>query len=261
MEANLVSAVAQAIISKFTEIKNATFIGVRRYMNEAGEIANYVLIADFKWVVAVERTIAILKSLTEANFTEMAEKYDACNISGVVYSNKKEGKLYLETGKLPKEGTDARKKVLASIRTTKTLAEYRDEWVQQLLDNLDPDKAKHSNQSIAQSEAYERIYHNGKLVPSVKVHTTNKDAEGKPLVHIWAMAHSKEILVKGEYKDKDMTLEGKQKNAIERYCKYVLKDAEGKPMELPITKYRNLVVSESQMSAVRAMGDEIKVAE
>jgi hypothetical protein len=261
MEANLISAIAQMIVSKFVAIKNSTFIGVRGYLNEAKELANYVLIADFSWGEAVEKTIGILNSLTETDFTAMAEQSGCCNVSGNVYSNKKEGKLYLETGKIPKEGTKAREDVLKSIRTTKTLAEYRDEWVQQLRDNIDPDKEKHSNQSIAQSEAYERVYFNGKLVPSVKVHRFNKDAEGKPMVHIWAMAHSKDVKIKGEYKDKEQTLEGKQKTAIEKYCKYVLKDAEGKPKELPITKYRNLIVSASQMAEVRALGDTIVVAE
>lgn len=247
MEKSELSAIAERIVALFVTIKNATFIGVRNYVNEAKEISNYVLIADFLWVRAVETTIAILKSLTDADFDKIAETYGCCNTAGIVYSNRKEGKLYLETGKLPKEGTKARDIVLGSIKTTKTLAEFRDDMIAQFVANLNPETQ--STQSLAQAETYERLYHNGKIVPSIKIHRETRK------VYIWAMAHSKRVIVEGEYKDKDSKLETLQRIAIEKYCKYVLN------AELPTTKYRNLVVDEEQMSKVVAMGEEITLAE
>lgn len=249
MEKSEITAIAERIVALFVTIKNATFVGVRHYMNDAKEISNYVLIADFLWVKAVETTIAILKSLTDADFNKIATSEGCCNTAGIVYSDRKEGKLYLETGKIPKEGTKARDIVLGSIKTTKTLAQFRDEWVQQLLNNISDDKDKHSPQSIAQAETYERLYHNGKIVPSIKVHRVTKK------VYIWAMAHSRKVVVKGEYKDKEHKIETLQRIAIEKYCKYVLN------AELPTTKYRNMIVDEQQMSKVVAMGEEITLAE
>lgn len=247
MENSEMSAIAQRIVALFVTIKNATFIGVRNYVNEAKEISNYVLIADFLWVRAVETTIAILNSLTDADFTKIAETYKCCNTAGIVYSNRKEGKLYLETGKLPKEGTKARDIVLGSIKTTKTLAEMRDEMVAQFRANLNPETK--STQSLAQAETYERLYHNGKIVPSIKVHKETKK------VFIWAMAHSKKVVKSGEYKDSERNIESEQKFSIEKYCRYVLN------AELPTTKYRNLVVDADQMSKVVAMGEELTLAE
>jgi hypothetical protein len=247
------SEIAKAIVSKFSEMNGSNFIGVRGYENDYKELANYILIADFKWVKAVEKSVAILNSLTESDFNTMAEKSGCCNVSGIRYSNLAEGKLYLESGKLPKEGTKARDKVLESIKVTKTLAEYRDAMVQQLLNNLDPEKR--SAQSEAQIEAYLRIEKDGKIIPSIKVHKLNKT------IHIWAMAHSKDIIVNGVYPESEKRLEAKQKDAIEKYCKYTFKDAEGKCAELPVTKYRNLVVNYNQMAEVVAKGDTITLAE
>jgi len=245
-----ISEIAKLIVGKFALLNGARYFGVREYENDYKELANYVLIADFKWIKAVNTSIEILKSLSDADFTDMVERYKACNEAGIRYSNLAQGKLYLETGKIPKEGTDARKKVLESIKTTKTLSGVRDEMINTLVANLDPNTR--SKQSEAQIEAYERVLDDeGNIVPSIKIHKVAKS------VHIYAMANSKKVLKEGEYKNGEKRLETIQKDAIEKYCKYVLKDSEGKARELPITKYRNLVLHEDKMCSVALQGEEI----
>jgi len=250
-----ISEIAKLIVSKFAMLNGARYFGVREYENDYKELANHVLLADFKWKVAVENSVAILKVLTDADFTAIAEKSGCCNEAGIRYSNLAQGRLYLETGKIPKEGTKARAEVLASIKITKTLAGFRDEWINQLIANLDDNTR--SNQSKAQIEAYERVLDDeGNIVPSIKIHKIAKS------VHIWAMANSKKVLKEGEYKEGGRKyIETLQKEAIEKYCKYTLKDSEGKSMELPITKYRNLTLHEDKMCSVKIEGNEIVLAE
>jgi hypothetical protein len=241
-----ISAIAQTIISKFKVLNGNRYVGIRRYRNKANELANYVVNVDFSFKNAMATAIAILKSLTDVDFTAMAVKYNVNNEGGTEYSNLEGGRVYLETGKLPKEGTEARKKVLASIKVTKTLATIRDEMVQQMIDNLNPDTR--SNQSKAQRESYTHIENGIKAL---------NDENGKPTdkIYIHALYDWKKVIEEGEYEESGHNLEGWQKLAIERYCKDVLNK------RLPTTKFRYFVVSSDQMSEVRINGESVEVVE
>lgn len=230
---------AQKIVDLAKTFNGASFIGVREYTNSADEIANYVLISNISYKNAIAKTIAILLSLKDADFQQIAEKYGVNNTAGERYSNNKAGNEYLATGKLPKEGTKAREDVLNSIKVTKTLEQVRNEMIESMQRNQDPETR--SAQSEAQREAYEYI------APGIKRHLESG------MIHIHAFAHSKQVIVEGEYKQSVKQIETLQKEAIERYCK-----ANG--MELPTTKFRNLKVTPEQMTSVALQGEEIGIA-
>lgn len=247
VEQSEIKAIAEKIVSLFVTINKSTFVAVRQYLNSAEELANHILIANIDYPHAVRRSVNILKVLTDQHFTEMEKMFEVCNESGIKYSENKKGIEYLQTGKLPKEGTKAREQVLNSVKVTMSLAEYRDYLIERFENNLNS-KTK-SKQSIAQVEAYEPIYYKGKRVPSMKINRKSKK------VHIWAFAHSKQILKQGTYKPKDLGIEAKQKWAIEKYCKEIL------GMELPTTKFRTLIVEAEQMASVKTKGKEVVLAE
>lgn len=228
--------IAMEIISLFTFMKGANFIGVT-YRNAYGELSKSVLIADFKYGIAVAKSIDILNSLTASDFLKIAEKYNVCNVAGIQYSNNAKGKEYLASGKLPKEGTKARIEVLESIKTTKTLATICAEMVQSYIDNAN--KETRSASSEAQIEAYEKVTN------SIKVCKATNN------VHIFALAHSREVIEAGTYPESEKLPETIQKDAIISYCKYVL------GMELPTTKYRNLKVTADNLCRVKALGSEL----
>jgi len=236
---NFIVMLVAKIVAMFTEVNGATFIGLN-YTNAKGENANHVLIADASYFNACNTAMETLNSLTEKDFSAIAEKYDVVNSSGTKYSGNVKGKLYLTTGKIPKEGTKAREEVLKSIKTTKTLAEIRDEMVSTIL--LNRNKETQSLRSKDECEKYEYVT-NG-----IKVHKTTNE------VVIFAKAHSKVILVKGVYKDSNKEIETLQKEAISKYCKYVL-DA-----ELPNEKFRKFCVNDEQLKRVKVKGTEITIA-
>ena len=182
----------------------------------------------------------ILNGLTEKDFSAMAEKYGVVNVSGTQYGTNKGAIEYLESGKLPKEGTKARENVLKGVKTTKTLAEIRSEMVETIIKNRDWETK--SERSKDECEKYEYVT-NG-----IKVHTESGE------VVIFAKAHSKVVLVKGTYTDSEKGIETLQKEAISKYCKYVL-DA-----ELPNEKFRKFCVNEEQLKRVKVKGNEITIA-
>ena len=234
--------IAEMIISLFTFMNGANFIGVT-YRNAYNELSKYVLIADFKYHEAVESTKAILRGLTEADFNAIASK-GINNVSGVKYATNNGAREFLTSGKLPKEGTKARETVLNGVKVTKTLQTICNEMISSFEKNANVETK--SNQSIAQSEMYEKIEdRNGNVIPSMKYHTASET------IHIYAMAHSKVIIEAGTYTESEKLPETIQKEAISKYCKYVL----GK--ELPTDKYRNLKVTEDQLSRVKVLGTEI----
>lgn len=229
------------IIALFSENKGTQFVGIQKYTNSVGEVANYVVNVNFSYGKAVEKSIAILNSLTDEDFAAIAvANADVCNTSGIQYATNAGAVKFLTDGTLPKEGTKARETALKGVRTTKSLSEMAKEMVEKMLANQNSETK--SNQSIAQSEMYERI--NG----CVKMHTETKN------VHLYALAVSKTIVVEGEYKETESTLEAKQKIAIERYCKKINK-------ELPTTKFRNFVIEVGQLEKINAMGKEFNFAE
>ena len=235
---DILNASVIAILNMFKNINGANFVGIRGYTNKQGEISNNVIIADFNYGNAVKSDIEILNSLSENEFSEIAEKYNVCNFSGEQYSENQQGKEYLLSGKLPKEGTKARENVLASIKTTKTLAEIRNQMVNGHL--LNSDKETRSSQSEAQIDAYEKVTNSIKICKA----TGN--------IHIYALAHSKQILTEGTYPESKPTIETQQKNAIQSYCKSIGK-------QLPTTKYRNYIVTAEQMTEVAIKGEVIEV--
>ena len=232
--------IATEILLMFCKMNGSNFIGAT-YRNQHGELSKYVLIADFNYGVAVDKSIAILKTLTPADFNAIIEKYKVNNIEGVKYSNNANGKLYLETGKIPKEGTKARQIVLDSIKVTKTLQTVCAEMIQKMIDNKDPETR--STRSQNEIDKYEKVTN------SIKICNSTKN------VHIYAMAHSKIVIEKGIYSDSEKNIETLQKDAIEKYCKYVLNN------ELPTTKYRNLIITTDQLTRLKVSGEELVFAE
>lgn len=227
------------ILSNFAELSGTKFVGIKEYISvKTGEVANFVVNANFSYANAIINTIAILKTLTSVDFTAIAEKYNVVNYAGTQYATNAGAVKYLTTGKLPKEGTKARETVLKGVKETKTLATIVAEMIETFNKNQDEDTR--SPQSIKQREIYKHL-ENG-----VKQHRENKT------YHIWAMSHSKQVILAGEYKDSEMGIEAAQKNAIERYCKDVL----GK--QLPTTKYRNFVVEDNQLSEVNVNGETVE---
>lgn len=228
----------QRILANFTAMNGNRFVGIKEYESvKTGEVANFVINANANYGNAIEKEIEILESLTEKDFSAIAEKYNVDNHIGEEYGSNKGARVYLESGKvkIPKEGTKAREAVLKAVKTTKTLATVTAEIVQRFRDNQNEETR--SNQAIAQDEKYDR------LGGGVKWHIENER------YHIFAMSHTKEVLVEGEYKDSTPTRETAQKLAIEKYCKYVLKQV------LPTTKWRNFVIETGQLAELNSTGD------
>lgn len=230
-------SIEKQITDLFTQMNGANFVGVRAYKNSNNEIADHVIIADFSYRNAVNKTVEILNTLTDADFTAMADKYSVNNVSGILYSNSVQGKLYLTDGKLPKEGTKARETVLNSVKTSKSLAEMRNEMVAQYIANQDVETR--SAQSQAHIDAFIHITNSIKLCVATKQ------------IHIYALHVSKNIIQEGEYEESNPKPETLQKNAIFAYCKYQLNK------ELPTAKYRSFIVEVDQMASVKAQGEEI----
>lgn len=228
---------ANEISRLFQTVNFATFVGLN-YTNANGENANYVIIADADFKVAVKKSIQALRELTDADFSAIAEMYGVNNIAGVRYSNNAKGREYLLTGKLPKEGTKAREDVLNSIKVSKTLFEIRTEMIESLLNNLNADTA--SEQSIAQRDTYEYISN------SVKRHKETNE------IYIFGKAHTKQILVEGVYPQTTQMPETAQKTAISRYCKHIGR-------ELPHERFRTFKVVENQLRRLRVNGETVEV--
>jgi uncharacterized protein YaaR (DUF327 family) len=230
---------AQVIINeilKGQENRGANFMGIENYTSKStGELANFVVNFGINYGNAKEKSIEILNSLTENDFSAMAEMFGVVNHAGEKYATNKGAEKFLTEGKLPKEGTKARIKVLNGVKETKTLKTIRDEMVQSMLDNENEDTR--SNQSKAQDDTYENI---GR---GIRMHRETKE------YHFYAALASKDILEYGEYKKSTPKPETLQKNAIKRYCKEVLNK------ELPIAKFRDFVVTGEQMRKVNVTGD------
>lgn len=232
------NAQIQRLLALFSAMTGTKFVGIREYISvKTGEVANFVINANFNYGNAIAKTVEILKSLTPRDFQVIEANYKVVNSKGTKYGTNKGALEYLASGKLPKEGTKAREKVLAGVKETKELATVCAEMVQQFLDNQNEETR--SNQSKAQSEAYEAI------TKGVK---RNKET-GK--LHVWAMAHSKEVLIEGNYPASNPQIETAQKNAIERYCRDILNN------QLPVTKYRNFVIEPDQLSEVKVTGETV----
>jgi hypothetical protein len=216
--------------------KGANFMGIIGYKsNKSGEVANHVVNFGVSYGSAKDKSIKILKSLTDKDFIAIAEKYKVNNVAGQKYATNTGATKFLNEGKLPKEGTKARETALNGVKETKRLATIRDEMIDAMEKN-DNEETK-SNQSKAQQEAY---IHLGRGVKQ------NKKTEH---YHIYAHAHDKVIEIDGTYKDSNPKPETIQKNAITKYCKYVLKK------ELPVEKFRNFICSEEQIKKVNVTGE------
>jgi signal recognition particle subunit SEC65 len=226
----------QRILANFTAMNGNRFVGIKEYTSvKSGEVANFVINANANYGRAVTKEIAILESLTEKDFSAIAEKYNVDNHSDEKYGSSAPARLFLTTGKIPKEGTKARIAVEKAVKTTKMLATVTAEMVQKFKDNQN--EATRSNQSIAQEKIYER------LGGGVKWHIENER------LHIFALNHSKDVIVDGEYNDSIPNRETAQKNAITSYCKYVLDKV------LPTTKWRNFVVEAGQLAELNSTGE------
>jgi len=226
----------QSILESFNALNGTKWVGIKKYVSvKSGEVANFVVNANFNYGNAVNTSVEILETLTDADFSAIADRYKVVNHEGEKYGSNAPAREYLATGKIPKEGTKARIKCLEGVHETKTIATIVAEMIAQFKANQDEETR--SAQSIAQREKYDHV------AKSVKQHKETKR------LHIWAMANWKEVLEEGEYSDSTMGIEASQKNAIERYCKEVLNK------QLPTTKYRNFVVEDNQLSEVAISGE------
>ena len=97
--------------------------------------------------------------------------------------------------------------------------------------NSNPETA--SNQSIAQKDTYTKVTN------SIKIH--NETGQ----VYIYALGHSKVVVQKGEYKEKNSRELTLAQNAVKKY------------FDLTTAKYRNFIVDENQLESVRITGDTI----
>lgn len=242
------NAQIQRLLAYFSVLTGTKFVGIKEYISvKSGEVANFVINANFNYGNAIETTVKILKSLTASDFQAIELKYGVVNASGTEYGSNAGAKKYLETGKRPKEGTKARDTVMAGVKQTKELATVCAEMVQAFLDNQNEETR--SAQSKSASESYERI------TKGVKRNIKSQK------LHVWAMAHSKEVLIEGNYPESNMGIEASQKNAIERYCKSVKTMVNSKglevPAELPTSKYRNFVIEPNQLSEVKVSGETV----
>lgn len=216
--------------------KGANFMGISEYTSKtSGEVANFVVNFGVSYGNAKAKSIEMLNTLTDNDFKAMAEKFKVNNAEGVKYATNAGATKFLTEGKLPKEGTNARETALKGVKTTKSLAEIRDELVQGMLDN--ENEETESAQSKAQKETYKPI---GR---GVKQHRVTEQ------FYIYANSHIKDVIVDGEYKDSTPNPETAQKKAISRWFRDVLKT------ELPTDKFRMFVVSEEQMKTVNVTGD------
>lgn len=232
-----ISAIAELILSKLVFKNGSRFLGIRKYHNNNGEVANHVVVADFGYWKAQDKGIEILNTLTDADFTAIASKYNVTNEAGIVYATNEGARKYLAEGKLPKEGTKARETALDGVKRTKTLSTIRTEIISQMLANRNPETRSAQSQS--------------KLDKFTNVTNCIRIREEDHRVYIYALAHWKKILTEGEYAPTGETkIETAQRVAIERYCKAIGK-------ELPYTKYRNFIVEDDRFESVVVNGEEI----
>lgn len=221
---------AQVIINEIIKGQNgkgANFIGIAEYKAKtSGELANHVVNFGVSYGSAKETSVEILESLTDADFDAIEKMFSVNNKAEGQWGSNQGARLFLETGKLPKEGTKARTKVLDAVKDFKTLATVRDEMIYAI-----------KNPKPRDEENFEQI------ARGVRKHTITNQ------YHIWAFAHYKDVIEEGEYKESKPNPETLQKNAIRTYCKNVLNK------RLPITKFRDFIIDEGQFREVKATGD------
>jgi hypothetical protein len=235
------NAMTTNLIENFNALNGTKWVGIKGYKSvKTGEVANFVVNANFNYGRAVDKSITILESLTASDFDAIVTKYGCNNEAGTVYGTNAGAKAYLESNKFPKAETKARITAINGLHITKTVATVCAEMVSQMNANKDPETR--SKQSQAQRDKYTHV------AKSVKRHVETKK------LHIWAMANWKEVLEDGVYAETSLGIEAKQKNAIERYCKSVLSQ------ELPVTKYRNFAIEETQLSEVVVTGNTYQFA-
>lgn len=234
---------AQQIINeilKGQEGKGANFMGIREYTSKkSGEVANFLVNFGVSYGSAKKESVKILNTLTDSDFEAIASKYKVNNVAGTKYATNAGATKFLTEGKLPKEGTKARKTALNGVKETKTLATIRDEMVQSMLDNESDEKR--SAQSQSQIDTYRPI---GR---GIKQHKITEE------YYFYANAHAKDVIVEGEYEDSNPKPETIQREAIQRYCKEILNK------QLPTTKFRQFVVAEDQIGEVNVTGDTFQI--
>ena len=59
------------LIAKFAQLENASFVGIRDYLNKHDEISNQVVDANFSYGNAVEKDLKALKSATESDINNI----------------------------------------------------------------------------------------------------------------------------------------------------------------------------------------------
>ena len=184
----------QSIVKSFRNINGSSFVGIRGYVSStSGEVANHVIIADFSYGNAVKHDLNALKSASNSDIINIAEKGFSTDL----------------------------------VRTAIHKLEVS-------FENNQNEETK-SNQSKGQDNAYIPITN------SIKLHIET----GK--LHIYALAHSKKVLVEGTYKtvnSRELTL---CQNAVKKYFNF------------KTAKYRNFIIDENQMCEVNVNGETIEI--
>jgi len=101
--------------------------------------------------------------------------------------------------------------------------------------NLNLDKTKRSNQSQAQTDVYLPITN------SMKLHIET----GK--IHIYGLAHSKNVIENGEYEPTNSRELTMCQNAVKKY------------FDFRTSKFRQFIVNRDQLSAVKISGENIEL--
>ena len=64
----------KAIVSLFSELNGASFVGIRNYVSEkSGEIANFVVIANFSYANAIEHDLKALQNFSIFDINEISK--------------------------------------------------------------------------------------------------------------------------------------------------------------------------------------------
>lgn len=116
---------------KFSDLKGAKFIGIRRYTNQKGEVADLSVLVNFDYENAVKRDLKTLNELSEKDLNKIVQTIE--------HNKGKDNNIILETLKL-------------------ALSELINSFEKNLTEN------NKTTQSVAQSDAY---FH---LTKGVKLH-------------------------------------------------------------------------------------------
>jgi len=63
------------MMKAFNTMKSAEFVGIKGYTNKQNEVADLVILTNINWTNAKEKDLSTLKSLTDADLSDIAAQY------------------------------------------------------------------------------------------------------------------------------------------------------------------------------------------